>query len=157
MFALTAVIRAQLIEAIREELREFIARVVLRNQAVADHLGLHPVDLQCLNLIALAEAPLTPGQIAERAGLPSSSATRVLDRLEAAGYIQRARDTSDRRKVFIHPDPARLEHIATLYKSQQTGMATMANSLTERDLRAVLRFLREGNQPSSPGEPPSSA
>lgn len=147
--------RENLINQLGPELREFIAHVILRNQAFADQLGLHPVDLQCLNLIALADAPLTPGQIAERARLASSSATRVLDRLESAGYIERVRDTSDRRKVFIHPSPARLEKLTDLYQRQQTGITDMTGDLSQRDLQAVLRFLRAANHSTDTESPPS--
>lgn len=144
--------RPNLIDEIHGELREFIARVILRNQGFADQLDVHPVDLQCLNLIALASSPLTPGQIAERAGLASSTATRVLDRLEVAGYIQRVRDTRDRRKVFVHPNPAQLERLTSLYERQQAGIATVTDDLGDLDLTVVLRFLRAANRPVAVGD-----
>ena len=33
--------------------RRYMASYALFNQAVADHLRLHPTDLQCLNLLGL--------------------------------------------------------------------------------------------------------
>jgi DNA-binding MarR family transcriptional regulator len=140
--------RAELTDQITAELRAFIARTILRNQEVADELGLHPVDLQCLNLITLAREPLTPGQIAHSAGLATSSTTRVLDRLQNAGYIERDRDQGDRRKVLIHPDPEKIARLSGLYQPQRSGLATVTDGLSDGELASVLRFLRAASQGS---------
>lgn len=134
--------RAKLTDQINEELRAFIARSILRNQEVADELGLHLVDLQCLNLITLAGEPPTPGQIARSAGLATSTTTRVLDRLQKAGYIERDRDQGDRRKVLIHPNPAKISRLSGLYQPQSAGLTTITDGLTDGELASVLRFLQ---------------
>jgi MarR family protein len=60
--------------------------------------GLHqlqPADLCALVAIMSAEgngAPLTAGQLREHLGLSSGGASLVIDRLERAGHIRRARD-----------------------------------------------------------------
>ncbi len=41
------------------------------------------------------------GQIGEKLGLPSSTLTPLLKRLEAAGFVTRARNRSDERQVSI--------------------------------------------------------
>ena len=134
--------RAELTDQITVALRGFIARSILRNQEVADELGLHLVDLQCLNLITLASEPLTPGQIARSAGLATSTTTRVLDRLQSAGYIDRDRDPGDRRKVRIRPDPGKLTRLAGLYQPQSAGLTLITDGLTDGELASVLRFLQ---------------
>jgi DNA-binding MarR family transcriptional regulator len=140
--------RAELTDQITVALRAFIARSILRNQEVADELGLHSVDLQCLNLITLASDPLTPGQIAHSAGLATSTTTRVLDRLQNAGYVERDRDPGDRRKVLIRPDPEKLARLAGLYQPQSAGLAMITNGLTDGELASVLRFLQAAGQGS---------
>jgi DNA-binding MarR family transcriptional regulator len=140
--------RAELTDQITAALRAFIARSILRNQAVADELGLHPVDLQCLNLITLASEPLTPGQIARSAGLATSTTTRVLDRLENAGYIERDRDPVDRRKVLIRPDPGKLAPLSGLYHAQSAGLTRITDGLSDGELASVLRFLQAAGQGS---------
>ena len=139
-------LRAELTDQITVALRAFIARSILRNQEVADELGLHLVDLQCLNLITLASEPLTPGQIAHSAGLATSTTTRVLDRLQNAGYIERDRDPGDRRKVLIRPDPEKLAPLSGLYQPQSAGLAMITDGLTDGELASVLRFLQAAGQ-----------
>ncbi|MEV5974814.1 MarR family transcriptional regulator [Streptomyces sp. NPDC051921] len=39
----------------------------------------------------------------ERTGLTTGPATRLVDRLEKAGYVHRAADPHDRRKVIVEP------------------------------------------------------
>jgi MarR family transcriptional regulator, organic hydroperoxide resistance regulator len=140
--------RAELTDQITAELRVFIARSILRNQEVADELGLHSVDLQCLNLIALAREPLTPGQIAYSAGLATSTTTRVLDRLQNAGYLERDRDLGDRRKVLIRPNPEKISRLSGLYQPQSAGLATITDGLSDGELASVLRFLQAASQRS---------
>ncbi|HVN12145.1 MAG TPA: MarR family transcriptional regulator, partial [Kineosporiaceae bacterium] len=50
------------------------------DEALAAQLGLNPTDLRCLELVG-AEPGLTPGRLAELAGLTSGAITGVLDRL----------------------------------------------------------------------------
>src|SRR5262249_48957204 len=72
---------------------------VLFQQAVGDRLGLNPTDLISLSLLSDAE-PLTAGQLAEATGLTTGSVTIMIDRLEKAGYAQREKDPTDRRRVI---------------------------------------------------------
>ena len=93
--------RERLLDELAGVSRRYIASYALFNQAVADHLGLHPTDLQCLNLLTLEGGPVTSGRIAEMTGLTTGSATRLVDRLEKAGYVVRERDVQDRRRVLV--------------------------------------------------------
>ncbi|NED51193.1 MarR family transcriptional regulator, partial [Micromonospora aurantiaca] len=70
--------------------REFTIALLLHNEAVADRLGLQPVDVAALLLLEM-RGPLAVGAIAEELGLPSASTTRLVDRLEKAGYARRVR------------------------------------------------------------------
>ena len=59
-----------------------------------------------------------PGELARRTGLTTGAITGVIDRLEKAGFARRARDSSDRRRVIIEPDPKRIERkIVPLFES----------------------------------------
>ncbi|WP_283133622.1 MarR family transcriptional regulator [Rhizohabitans arisaemae] len=72
------------------------------NVAVADRLGLQPIDVAALILLE-NRGPLAVGAIFEELGLPSASATRVIDRLEKAGCVRRVRGERDRRTVTVEP------------------------------------------------------
>ncbi|MDF2709850.1 MarR family winged helix-turn-helix transcriptional regulator [Nonomuraea muscovyensis] len=80
--------------------REFLISIVLHNEAVADRLGLQPVDVAATMLLE-TRGPLAVGAIAEELGLPSASATRLIDRLEKAGYARRVRGERDRRTITV--------------------------------------------------------
>jgi DNA-binding MarR family transcriptional regulator len=122
--------------------RQYLASYVLFNQAVADRLGMHPTDVQCLNLLARESAPLTTGQVAELTGLTSGSATRLVDRLERAGYVRRARDTEDRRRVLVHVEPARLAEFASMWADLSAGWDAMFDDYTDKELALLVRHMR---------------
>jgi len=82
-------------------MRDFMARAVLFQDAVARHGGLNSTDLQSVSIL-ISQGPATPGELAERTGLTHGGAiTAVVDRLERAGYVTRERDTADRRRVIV--------------------------------------------------------
>ena len=96
---------------------EQAVKTVLFQQAIADRLGLNTTDLMCLSFLSDTE-PLTAGQLAEATGLTTGSVTVMIDRLEKAGYVQRERDPTDRRRVIVRPLTERIERdIAPLYAS----------------------------------------
>ena len=82
-------------------MRDFMARAILFQDAVARHGGLNSTDLQSVSIL-ISQGPATPGELAERTGLTHGGAiTAVVDRLERAGYVTRERDTADRRRVIV--------------------------------------------------------
>lgn len=85
---------------------------MLHAQAGAKACGLGATDLYALNILELSGA-MTPGQLGARTGLTTGPTTRLIDRLEAAGYVRRAADPGDRRKVIVEPvgKPADLDAV----------------------------------------------
>ncbi|MGW1603852.1 MarR family winged helix-turn-helix transcriptional regulator [Streptomyces eurythermus] len=74
---------------------------------------MHTSEWYALSLIAL-EGGLTSGELATRTGLTTGATTRLIDRLERAGYARRAADPADRRRVVVEPVPdalARIEEV----------------------------------------------
>ncbi|MGN7862396.1 MarR family winged helix-turn-helix transcriptional regulator [Microbacterium sp. 22303] len=97
--------RAAAIARQGEAMQEFMARAVLFQDAVARSVGLNSTDLQAVGLL-LSSGPATPGELAARTGLTAGGAvTAMIDRLERAGYVHRARDEADRRRVIVTADP----------------------------------------------------
>ncbi|MGW4033244.1 MarR family winged helix-turn-helix transcriptional regulator [Streptomyces sp. NPDC004838] len=112
----TAAGRHRGMDELTEVSRRHMAACVLFNQALADHLRLHPTDLQCFNLLGLEPGPVTSGRIAEMTGLTTGSATRLVDRLEKAGYVTRTRDAEDRRRVLVAPVPERMAEFGAVWR-----------------------------------------
>ncbi|HET8780279.1 MAG TPA: helix-turn-helix domain-containing protein, partial [Agromyces sp.] len=65
-----------------ELLQLVIASSVMSNERIARSMGLNVVDLQALGFIARHEGPMTAGEVSQQTELPTSTTTRVLDRLE---------------------------------------------------------------------------
>ncbi|WP_330288446.1 MarR family winged helix-turn-helix transcriptional regulator [Streptomyces sp. NBC_00576] len=122
--------------------RRYVASYVLFNQAVADHLGMHPTDVQCLSLLGIEPGPFTTGRIAELTGLTSGSATRLVDRLERAGYVTRQRDEEDRRRVLVVPVAAAMRRLGEFWDSLAEGWLATFEGYTEQELALLGRHMR---------------
>ncbi|MEU3073427.1 MarR family winged helix-turn-helix transcriptional regulator [Streptomyces laurentii] len=82
--------------------RRYLSAVMLHGHAGARAVDLGATDLYALNILDLT-GPLTPGELGARTGLTTGPTTRLVDRLEKAGYVRRAADPADRRKVIVEP------------------------------------------------------
>ncbi|MER6981396.1 MarR family winged helix-turn-helix transcriptional regulator [Streptomyces carpinensis] len=85
-----------------EAYRRYLSAVMLHGQASARACELGATDLYALNILRLSGA-LSPGELGGRAGLTTGPTTRLIDRLERAGYVRRVPDARDRRKVIVEP------------------------------------------------------
>jgi DNA-binding MarR family transcriptional regulator len=85
---------------------------MLHGQAGARAVDLGATDLYALNILGLA-GPMTPGELGARSGLTTGPTTRLIDRLEEAGYVRRAPVPGDRRKVIVElvGKPADLDEV----------------------------------------------
>lgn len=122
--------------------RRHMASYALFNQALADRLGLHPTDLQCLNLLTLEGGPVTTGRIAELTGLTTGSATRLVDRLERAGYVTRERDAGDRRLVLVAPVPEKAAEFGRTWERFGSGWVTLFEDLDDAELALFVDHMR---------------
>lgn len=125
-----------------EVARRYMAAYALFNQAVADRLNLHPTDLQCLNLLSLEATPVTTGRIAELTGLTTGSATRLVDRLERAGYVTRARDTVDRRRVLVATVPERMAEFGAVWEQLNGRWAGMFETYDDDEVALLIAHMR---------------
>ena len=60
--------------------------IVQFNGLVADKVGMGWTDLQALYVLA-NHGPATPSELARRVNLTTGSASRMIDRLERAGFV----------------------------------------------------------------------
>jgi DNA-binding MarR family transcriptional regulator len=132
--------RDQLLEAFGQEMRQLVAETVVFNQAVADRLGLHPTDLQCLNILTNT-GPVTAGQLGAQTGLTTGAVTRLVDRLEQAGYVRRERDTADRRRVTITPVWERLADLGRLYGPMGRAWSELLAGYSDQELALFVDLL----------------
>jgi DNA-binding MarR family transcriptional regulator len=120
---------------------EQAVKTLLLQQAIADRLGLNTTDLICLSLLSEPE-PLTAGQLAEATGLTTGSVTVMIDRLEKAGYVQRAKDAVDRRRVIVRPVSEQIDReVSPLYTSLGEAWARTLARYSTQELAVILDML----------------
>jgi MarR family transcriptional regulator, organic hydroperoxide resistance regulator len=130
--------RAELLDRLQRAAQRSTTDGILFHQAVADRVGLHVTDLRCLNLLAQS-GPLTAGELGQQTGLGTTGAvTRMVDRLERAGYLRREVDPGDRRRVIIRPVPERLATLAPYYQGMAAGWSDLLAGYGERELQLFL-------------------
>lgn len=115
--------------------------------AVAERLGLHPTDWECVTLLVDSEqGSMTAGQLAQATGLTTGAITGVVDRLEAAGYARRERDPSDRRRVIVRLVPERFADVAPLFAPMLGDMARLHANYSEAELALIREVLTEAGR-----------
>ncbi|AZP19554.1 MarR family winged helix-turn-helix transcriptional regulator [Streptomyces aquilus] len=134
--------RERVLDELSAVSRRYMASYALFNQAVADHLGLHPTDLQCLNLLTLEGGPVTTGRIAELTGLTTGSATRLVDRLERAGYVVRERDVVDRRRVLVTTVPEKIVEFGRVWDRLGGGWVALFDDLDAGELALIVDHMK---------------
>ncbi|GAB3210828.1 MarR family transcriptional regulator [Nocardia tengchongensis] len=119
--------------------REYLTAQAVAAHVTAQALGLGPTDFFGLNLIALAGS-MTAGELAERTGLSTGAVTRLIDRLERAGYVRRAPDPADRRKVVVEPTPDPDGRIDAVLAPQRTRMGEVFADFEPRQLVVLFDY-----------------
>ncbi len=141
--------RAELLSAVTTAARRHHAAYTLFNQALADRLGLHPTDVQCVSLLALEPEPLTTGEIAKLTGLTSGSATRLVDRLERAHLVERRPDLQDRRKARVSLTPQRDAELEAAWHVPGSAFGQALEEFTDEELAVIERYLRRTTEVGS--------
>jgi DNA-binding MarR family transcriptional regulator len=134
--------RDELVSAIGELLRTQSGLALVLHQAVADRFGLNPTDLKCLDRAA-RESALTAGRIAEVTGMSTSAVTALLDRLERRGFVERYREGTDRRRVFVRSTGRHEAKLAEIYQPLAEATTRILASFDERSLDVVRDVLSQ--------------
>lgn len=87
-------------EAALIALRQILRATDINSRMLAREVGLTTSQLIILQIIARTKDAM-PSQLARDATLTQATVTSLIDKLEAAGLVERRRDTEDRRRVFI--------------------------------------------------------
>ena len=137
--------RAELNAAFDREARRMGSMATLHNHAVAEAVGLHPTDHECLDLLDWSGS-LTAGEIATHLGLSTGAVTALIDRLEHGGWVRRERDSADRRRVIVHLAGERTAELGPIYAPLASAINRYRDALSARDLCVVVEFLEHANE-----------
>lgn len=131
----------------RDELIQSVVRAIYANStaavffhtAIAEQVGLGATEEK--TMLLLSGGPLTAGEIAQKTGLTTPSVTSLIDRLEKKGFVQRVRDTHDRRRVIVELNQERFAELMKVFASFQGHFDSLIEGYTDEQLRTVLDFL----------------
>jgi MarR family 2-MHQ and catechol resistance regulon transcriptional repressor len=84
--------------------------------------------------------PLTQGQVSAKLLKSTGNITLVVDNLEKGGWVQRARETEDRRQVTIHLTEAGKALIQRIFPAHASAICEEINVLTPEE-QATLSAL----------------
>ena len=82
---------------------------------------------------------LCRNEISERMVTATPDMTRLLDRMEKAGWVTRERAEEDRRQVSTHITKSGMELLARLEKPTGNFVMSLFTGATTRDLKTVLK------------------
>ena len=136
--------RREKIEQLLREVRLMSSFDALFSQAVAERLGMHATDIETMDLLNTL-GPMTPGELSKRTGLTSGATTRLIDRLERAGYVRRRPEPRDRRCVIIEPVEENLGELGALFEPLAEGMTELWAQFDDEELDIIIRFARQSN------------
>ena len=132
--------REELLAALNDEFRQLSTATIIFHQAIADRLGLNVTDHKCLDILTRS-GPMTAGDMAQQTGLTTGAITGVIDRLEKAGFVRRADDPNDRRRVIIEPILQRIEKfVAPLFESMAKAAAELCSEYSTEHLALIREF-----------------
>ena len=104
-----------------------------------------PSDWDCLDVLDWT-GPITAGGLAEHVGLTSGAITGVIDRLEKAGFVRRAPDPADRRKVIVHLLRDRDRDLGEAFAQLGDAVDVLTGRYDDAELAVIVDFLRGANE-----------
>ncbi|MCD9143993.1 MarR family winged helix-turn-helix transcriptional regulator [Streptomyces albireticuli] len=127
-----------------------LARVARLHRIAAGQLlrrlGLHPGQ-ELLMMHLWDHGPQPQAQLIDLLGLDASTVTRMVQRLEQAGFVRRQRSDTDRRAVLVEPTAAAQALQEQVVQAWQQLEELTLHGLDDSERAAVSRLLGriEGN------------
>ncbi len=131
--------RKRVLEVLARVGRENSDATVLFHSTIASLMDLHPTDYKTLGILERLGA-MSAGEIARHSGLATASVSDLIDRLERKGFVRRAHDPADRRRVPVEPVLDRVAASRELFASTRRSLALLFERYSSRDL-AVIAYL----------------
>jgi DNA-binding MarR family transcriptional regulator len=98
-----------------------------------------PVQLRAMSVLAGGDMRMR--ELAHRLGLATSTVTRLVDRLEAAGLAERRPERPDRRSVLVGLSTPGQDALTTIQRRLRAYLRELISNLTPREQGELLRLL----------------
>jgi DNA-binding MarR family transcriptional regulator len=128
------------IDSVIRSLRRVNLQGSFFGQTVAVRFGLSESDIEALEVL-IDTGAATAGRLSELMGLTTGAVTRVIDRLEQAGYVRRIPDPTDRRRVIVELIPEKMQAVeATMARVGDKGASELGR-YSDAELAVINDFL----------------
>jgi DNA-binding MarR family transcriptional regulator len=128
------------IDSVIRSLRRVNFQRTFFGQTVAIRFGLSESDVDALELL-IDTGAASAGRLSELMGLTTGAVTRVVDRLEQAGYVRRVPDPADRRRVIVEVVPEKISAVQeTMDRVGDKGAEEIAH-YSDEELAVINDFL----------------
>lgn len=107
---------------------------------IARVMGLNLTDFRALSALAQS-GPVTVGKLAEDLRSTPATATAIVSRMEARGFVARHRSTEDRRQVQVSVTAAAVRGIMNLMQPLMTATNEHIQALPSDHQAVVADFL----------------
>lgn len=108
-------------------------------------MDMNESDMMALQLVIAAERHgtiVTPNAIARHLDISTASTTKLVDRLEQAGYLTREVHPTDRRSVLLAPTQHAHEEVQSRLARMHAAMEDVARSIPPTSRNDAAEFLR---------------
>jgi DNA-binding MarR family transcriptional regulator len=133
------------IDSVLRALRRVNIQGSVFGQTVAIRFGLSESDIETLEALIDMGAS-TAGRLAELTGLTSGAVTRVIDRLEQAGFVRRVPDPADRHRVIVEAIPAKVAAVQATLDRVGSASAEEIGRYTDAQIALITDFLTKMEQ-----------
>jgi DNA-binding MarR family transcriptional regulator len=128
------------IDSVIRSLRRVNLQGSFLGQTVAVRFGLSESDVEALEVL-IDTGAATAGRLSELMGLTTGAVTRVIDRLEQAGYVRRVPDPTDRRRVIVEPVAEKLAAVEAMMARFGDKSASEMDRYSDEELAVINDFL----------------
>jgi len=133
------------IDSVLRALRRVNIQGSFFGQTVAIRFGLSESDIETLEALIDIGAS-TAGRLSELTGLTSGAVTRVIDRLEQAGFVRRVPDPADRRRVIVEAIPEKVAAVQATLNRVGSASAAEIGRYSDAQLTLITDFLARMEQ-----------
>ncbi len=126
-----------------EELLRHVALVIMHRGR--EHLGdFNITPPQFSALLTLIDAgEITMGELCGKLYLACSTVTDLIDRMEKNGYVERFRDSKDRRVIRLRVLPAGFAVYENVLKTRKAYLASILTNLEQREKDQLITSLQQ--------------
>jgi DNA-binding MarR family transcriptional regulator len=123
------------------------------NGGMKGEMEMNASDLAALRMLIVREGrgeTVSPHQVADHLRISTASTTKLLDRLAAAGHVERLPHPNDgRARIVILTDASRATFFCH-FRERLQSMRGVAERYTDDELAVITRFLSELSETIDP-------